>query len=535
MKTLYIECNMGAAGDMLMGALYEICSEKELFLQKMNEAFAPFGITLSAEPSSKCGVAGTHMTVLVHGEEEAASQNGGAAGCSVVPASVSKENNAVTASGSGETAAAQNGGAAGNSVVPASVSGEIRLPKGGITASGAKIDEQNFFYANQQEEKITASETEHMTETSEHSHSPQAGGHSHEHMHTHSQQTKERSHTHNHQTGEHIHRDYPTILKEIQSLPLPEKVKTDAASVYTLLGNAEAKVHQTTLYHIHFHEVGSLDALADVVGCCYLFYLIAPEEVLCSPVHVGNGFVKCAHGVLPVPAPATAELLKGIPSYTGAVASELCTPTGAALLRYFATRFTTMPPLTVTSIGYGMGKKDFEIANCVRVFLGENFSAENHAVSAKENSGDDDYEFSCDDSVLSISCNIDDMTGEAIGLAIEILFAAGALDVYTTPVQMKKNRPGILLTCICPPEERDRFTVLFFLHTTTRGLRYQLYERAKLESTFETRHSSYGNIRVKKSSGYGIEKEKPEFEDLKSIVMKHNCSISLEDVKKHYQ
>mgnify|MGYP002507921825 FL=1 len=469
MKTLYIECNMGAAGDMLMAALYEICSEKELFLQKMNEAFAPFDITFSPEPSSKCGVAGTRMKVLVHGEEEH------------------------------------------------------------TTAGDA--------HTLQQEEHSHAHVHEHQTAENSHTHSLRQEEHSHAHIHEH--QTAENSHTHSLRQEEHshahVHRDYPTILKEIQSLPLPEKVKADAASVYTLLGNAEAKVHQTTLVHIHFHEVGSLDALADVVGCCYLFYLIAPKEVLCSPIHVGSGFVKCAHGVLPVPAPATAELLKGIPSYTGAIASELCTPTGAAILRCFATRFTSMPPLSVSSIGYGMGKKDFEIANCVRVFLGENFSAENHAVSASENSSEDDYDFPCDDIVLSISCNLDDMTGEAIGLAIEILFAAGALDVYTTPVQMKKSRPGVLLTCICLPEDRDRLTVLFFLHTTTRGVRYQLYERAKLESTFETRHSSYGNIRVKKSSGYGIEKEKPEFEDLKDIVMKHKYSVSLEDVEKHCQ
>ena len=191
-----------------------------------------------------------------------------------------------------------------------------------------------------------------------------------------------------------------------------------------------------------------------------------------------------------------------------------------------------MPPLSVHAIGYGMGTKDFEIANCVRVFMGEPYVAAKKPVAEQE--ADDFSDFACDDTVLSISCNIDDMTGEAIGLATEILFAAGALDVFTTPIQMKKSRPGILLTCLCPPEERDRFTVLFFLHTTTRGVRYQVFERAKLESTFETRHSSYGNIRIKKSSGYGIEKEKPEFEDLKSIVQQHNYTISLDDVKKQY-
>lgn len=409
MKTIYLECNMGAAGDMLMSALYEICEQKEWFLYKMNEVFAPYGITLSAEPVTKCGILGTHMQVLISGKEEDAGQ---------------------------------------------------------------------------------------------HAHADDAAEH------------------------HHAHADYPTVLNRIESLSLAEDVKKDAASIYRLIGEAEAKVHGTTLEQIHFHEVGTLDALADVVGCVLLIHLIAPEQILASPVHVGNGFVTCAHGILPVPAPATAELLKGVPYYTGSITSELCTPTGAAILKYYVTRFFPMPALTVSAIGYGMGKKDFEIANCVRVFLGDTLSDYRNEDTENEDS------FACDDTILSISCNIDDMTGEALGLATEILMAAGALDVYTIPVQMKKNRPGILLTCICELMDREKFTGLFFLHTSTRGVRYQTFERAKLESTFETRSTSYGDIRIKKSSGYGIEKEKPEFEDLKSVVLKNGCSMSLDEVTK---
>ena len=173
-------------------------------------------------------------------------------------------------------------------------------------------------------------------------------------------------------------------------------------------------------------------------------------------------------------------------------------------------------------IGYGIGSKDFGIANCVRAFLGDTASY----LAAEEEP------YSCDDTILSISCNIDDMTGEALGLATEIFMAAGALDVFTIPIQMKKNRPGILLTCLCEMEEREKFTGLFFLHTSTRGVRYQVFERAKLESTFETRKTSYGNIRIKKSSGYGIQKEKAEFEDLKSVVLKNHCALSLNEIEK---
>ena len=424
MKTLFFECNMGAAGDMLMSALYEICEQKDVFLATMNRVFAPYHITLSAESVTKCGVLGTSLRVSIDGEEE--------------------------------------------------------LPE------------------------------EH------HAHEHESAQHSHEDAH----------HSHEHT---HHHTSYASILSEIDALDLPEKVRTDAKAIYHLLGEAEAKVHGSTLEQIHFHEVGSLDALADITGCALLLSMLAPDEILCSPIHVGSGFVRCAHGVLPVPAPATAELLKGIPFYTGTVASELCTPTGAAILNYYVSRFCSMPSLQTEAVGYGMGHKDFEIANCVRVFSGSPFKENTPAPSIEST---EDYGFPDDDSVLCISCNLDDMTGEALGLATEILMAAGALDVFTIPIQMKKSRPGILLSCICKPEEKDKFTGLFFLHTSTRGVRYQTYSRAKLESTFETRPTAYGDIRIKKSSGYGIEKEKAEFEDLKSVILKNHCSVSFEELNR---
>ena len=172
----------------------------------------------------------------------------------------------------------------------------------------------------------------------------------------------------------HAHHLRRRLRGEIASLDLPAEVKDDALAIYRLLGEAEAKVHDTTLEQIHFHEVGTLDALADVVGCALLIRTIAPEQILASPLHVGNGFVKCAHGVLPVPAPATAELLRGIPFYTGSVTGELLTPTGAAILHYYVLRYLPMPTMTASEIGYGIGSKDFGIANCVRAFLGDTAS-----------------------------------------------------------------------------------------------------------------------------------------------------------------
>ncbi len=442
MKTLFIECNMGAAGDMLTGALYELCEQKELFLNMMHEVFSPLGVSIETEKIVKCGICGTKVRVFIDQIEE----------------------------------------------IPAS--------------ENADQTEDNSLFIHGQESDDT--------------------------------------HTHE-------HRSYPELLEKISSFALPEQVKEDVSSIYRLIGEAESAVHGVPLEQIHFHEIGSLDALADVTGCALLMYLLVPDHVICTPIHVGNGFVKCAHGILSVPAPATAELLKGIPFYTGAFAGELLTPTGAAILKYYVNSFANMPSIKVEAIGYGMGTKDFEAANCVRMFFGEEIVEEEIAPLSKDTeqtadsasitteseqkAGPKEEPFGHFDKVLEISCNLDDMTGEAVGLATEILMAAGALDVYTIPIQMKKNRPGILLTCFCEIEDRDKFTGLLFLHTTTRGIRYQEYERAKLESTFESHASPYGSIRVKKSTGYGVEKEKPEFEDLKTIVLKNGCSI--EEIKRN--
>ncbi|MEF2718963.1 MAG: nickel pincer cofactor biosynthesis protein LarC [Roseburia intestinalis] len=484
MKTLYIECNMGVAGDMLMGALYELCDQKEKFLSDMNQAFAPYGVTLSVEPAVKCGISGTHMKVAVHGEEEHSHD--------VLPEHIHED--------------------------------------GHMTIHAQEESPTHDHGTQCCHEHVHDEDT--LMHSHEHTHDEDTLMHSHEHthdedslMHVHDHIHDENEHTHTHDNNSHhehhhthAHTSYTQILEQIHTLPFPSSVKDSVAAVYRLIGEAESKVHHSTLDQIHFHEVGSIDALVDVTGCAYLLSLLEPETILCSPVHVGNGFVHCAHGTLPVPAPATAELLKGIPFYSRNIQGELCTPTGAAVLKHFVTSFEAMPPMNVTEIGYGMGTKDFAAANCVRVFLGESSPGSNTAPSF-------------DDSVLSISCNLDDMTGEAVGFATELLLQAGALDVYTIPIQMKKNRPGILLTCICEPKDRERLTSLFFLHTTTRGVRYQMFDRAKLTSEIETCHSAYGDIRIKKSCGYGVEKEKAEFEDLKAISAGHNYEVSLDQIR----
>lgn len=292
----------------------------------------------------------------------------------------------------------------------------------------------------------------------------------------------------------------------IDRLDVSAQVKADAKAVYALIAEAESAVHGRPVTEIHFHEVGMMDAVADVVGVCLLMEQLAPEQVIASPVHTGSGHVHCAHGILPVPAPATAMILEGIPSYSNGVKGELCTPTGAALLKHFANRFGDRPVMTVSAIGYGMGKKDFDQANCVRAFLGESEGVRKM--------------------ITKLECNLDDMTGEDIGFATEQLLAAGARDAFTQPIQMKKNRPGILLSVICMPEDADRLARVMMKHTTTLGIRRQDMSRYVLERCGDTVSTSYGDIRVKRSFGMGVERVKPEYEDLAAIAREKDLSLN---------
>ena len=251
-----------------------------------------------------------------------------------------------------------------------------------------------------------------------------------------------------------------------------------------------------------------MDAVADVVGVCLLMHLLQPDRVIVSPIHVGSGQVRCAHGILPVPAPATAHILRGVPTYGGTIEGELCTPTGAALLRHFAAEFGAMPVMEVQKIGYGMGKKEFPAANCVRVFLGESASRT--------------------EEICELKCNLDDMPPEHIAFAAETLLSAGALDVFTIPVGMKKNRPAVLLTVLCKEEQRSELTRLLFRHTTTLGVRVCRCERAVLDRSEKILETPYGTVRIKSASGFGTRRQKPEYEDIARIA--HETGRSIREV-----
>nr|MCR5090903.1 nickel pincer cofactor biosynthesis protein LarC [Oscillospiraceae bacterium] len=313
MKTLYFDCSMGAAGDMLTAALLDLFDDPAPLVRELNHAFAGRAV-LTLLPDQKCGISGKHVRVEIEGEVEG----------------------------------------------------------------------------------------------------------------------EEDSHHHHHH---HHHTSLTEVRSFLSCLPLSKAVIADALAVYDRIAAAEAQVHGKEISNIHFHEVGSLDAMADVVSVCFLIRRLNPEQILASPVHVGSGTVRCAHGELPVPAPATLLLLKDIPVYSSDVQEELCTPTGAALLGHFVSRFGNLPLMRVSGIGYGTGFKDFQRANILRALLGDTDESP--------------------EQVVELSCNLDDMTAEELAFAQERLFAAGALDVWFTSIGMKKSRPGVMLTCVSRPDDRD--------------------------------------------------------------------------------
>lgn len=313
---------------------------------------------------------------------------------------------------------------------------------------------------------------------------------------------------HGHEEDDCHHHSHTTLQElhtAIDGLSVSESVKVNAKAVYDRLAEAESRVHGQHVEEVHFHEVGAWDAVADVVGVCLAMELLAPQQIIVSPVHVGYGHVQCAHGLLPVPAPATALLLEGVPVY-GEVKGELCTPTGAALLTHFADRFGSMPLMQISKIGYGCGKKEFERANCVRAFWGE----------ITEDA----------EQLLELACNLDDMTPEAVAFASEQLFSAGALDVYSTPITMKKGRLGVLLTCLCKPEDEQAMTALFFRHTTTLGVRKQVLSRHTLARSMTKAETPYGTIRIKEAEGWGVKRSKAEYDDLARAARDHDVSLS---------
>ncbi len=401
MRTLYLECKMGAAGDMLGAALLGLFDNADELVSKLNEMGIP-KIEFKLEDAVRCGIKGNHLRVLVDGQEE--------------------------------------------------------------------IPNYDHDAANDH----------------------------HEHHHD-----DDHDHHHDHHHG---HRTMYEIEDIIEEMNLPKDIKSDIREVYELLAEAESVAHGVPVDKIHFHEVGNMDAIADIAATCLLMHELSPDKIVVSPVNVGSGTVRTAHGILPVPAPATANLLQGIPSYESkTISSELCTPTGAALIKYFADEVSNQPVMAVEKIGYGAGNKDFPQANVVRAIIGETSDDTEH--------------------VIEFACNIDDMTAEEIGFATERLFEEGALEVYTISADMKKNRPGTVLYCICKLDLREHIVEQIFKYTTTLGIRETECNRYILTREITKIDTPYGEVRKKTAFGYNVSRSKLEYDDIAGIAKRTGKSI----------
>jgi uncharacterized protein (TIGR00299 family) protein len=308
---------------------------------------------------------------------------------------------------------------------------------------------------------------------------------------------------------EHHHRHLKDIIDIIQSSSLSNKVKAKAVHIFQALAEAEGKVHGTTADHVHFHEVGAVDAIVDIVGACIIVEMLGIDRIVASSLPMGHGFVQAAHGKIPLPAPATVELLKGVPVYDAGVEGELVTPTGAAILRALADNFGAMPSMRIESVGYGAGKTEFPFPNVLRVVVGE-------AVEPSRGM----------EKVAVVETNIDDMNPEFYDSVFDRLFQAGALDVYTMPIMMKKNRPGTLLCTICPSEKVNSIARTILTETSTFGVRISTVDRWCLDRKLYTVKTKYGDIRVKVGILDGQEiLASPEYEDCRKSADKYGVSV----------
>ncbi len=306
------------------------------------------------------------------------------------------------------------------------------------------------------------------------------------------------------------HRHLKHVTDILERSKVPDRVRDRSVRIFTRLAEAEARVHGTTVDKVHFHEVGAVDAILDVVGATWALELLNVERVLCSPIPVGSGTISCSHGVMPVPAPATAELLKGVPIATCDETGELTTPTGAAILTTLSEGFGSTPAMTIESIGYGAGSREGQKRpNLLRVLVGE-------LVVSGDAEGD---------SVLLLETNLDDATPQIVAHCLDQVLAAGALDAWSMPIHMKKNRDGVTLSVLCRLSDRSEMERIIFAETPTLGVRRTMVERTILPRRYDTVETPFGRIRVKVGIRDGTESATPEFEDCRSAAVEHGAAL----------
>jgi len=449
MKIAYFDCFSGAAGDMVLGALLDA----GLALDDLKAALAGLnvgGYDLRAERVSRGGIGATKLHVLLHEGHEHKHEHA--------------------------------------------------RPENGHEDS----------HSTHQHEHPHGDDHQHEHHEHEHSHDHEHGKeHGHEHSHDHE---RKHSHEHGHEGGHHVHgRHLPEILGLIEASPLSDSAKANASRIFRRLAEAEGAIHGKPPEQVHFHEVGAVDSIVDIVGAAAALDLLGVEGVFCSPFRVGTGTVRCAHGEMPVPAPATARLLAGMPIVQTDSGCELTTPSGAAILSTLAQAVGPMPACRISSIGYGAGSRDTAgRANVLRVFIGET------AEGAFES-----------DVVEVIEANIDDMPPEFFGAIFDRILAAGALDVWASPIHMKKGRPALLLSAAASPANAAAVRSVFFRETTTFGVRAREMRRWKLPREMSTVSTRWGDVRVKIGRLDGrVVRIKPEHDDCVRIATAHGLSFT---------
>src|SRR6266700_2183644 len=379
----------------------------------------------------------------------------------------------------------------------------ISATKVDVIAAGEKELPREEFAASAGHSHADHSHGEHSH--SDHEHKKEE--HRHDHGHSH-------DHTHSHEHAQHhSHRGLKEIRQIINQAAISQTAKDRAIKIFEMLGAAEAKIHNTDIEKIHFHEVGAMDAIVDIVCASVGAEALGVDEWICSPLNVGGGTVVCAHGTFPIPAPATLELLKHAQVYSGEIQKELVTPTGAAIVSVLANRFSRFPAMKTEKTGYGAGTRSFKsFPNVVRLSVGETVEAHLSLVPMEE--------------ISVLEANVDDMTPQIFGYVMDRALQEGALDVFGTSVQMKKNRPGMLLTVLCQTEDSQRLTRMIFTETTTLGVRMRQETRARLARRHVSVGTKWGEIRMKLANLNGsVSNYAPEYEDCRRIAEQQHAPL----------
>ena len=456
MRIAYLDCFSGISGDMFLGALLDAGVPFALFEKTV--ADLNIGAMLEVSRVDRAGISATKLDVVISGEKDMPREEYWEAVANGQRPVTSQESDPSVASG--QTAISQS-------------------------HSHRKTEEHR---------------------------------HSHEHYHSHE---FERANVQDHSAEEHAHshvhgRHLADILKIIGAAPLSERVKQLSGEIFLALGAAEAKIHNVPLERIHFHEVGAADAIVDIVCAAVGAEALAVDQFVCSPLNVGSGTVQCAHGTMPVPAPATLELLQGAPIYSGEIQKELVTPTGAAIVKVLASSFGPRPAMATEHTGYGAGARNFQKhANVLRISIGATVEIAQAAGTVGE-----------EQEIAILEANLDDLNPQLIGYIMELAFAEGALDVFTTPVQMKKNRPGTMLTILAPIDREEGMRALLFRESSTLGVRVRREKRYALPRHHEAVITPWGEVRMKVAGVNDTPSQyAPEYEDCRRIAVEQHVPL----------